>query len=579
VQQGSLPSSTEERMTPRVRVRLAAATPVAVASLLVAGCAGGMAANRRSPGVIENGAFKPGRAPAASYGPDPSLTCPERGVNELVADAIGAVAKPEGRLCAIADTLLGWEGTGSDVPPDSVLAVISSDFGLPQPVRRVVIKDVNTAEGAEGSRGRVEGASEKDVAAMVAEPIRSFASTAQVPRYGFVIQRIKKGVSKIALVMQDQSLEIQPIPRKLNAGQTATLSGKLLGNLVNPKVQYTDAVGKLERAEPTSEKSFTAQLKCGDRPGRIIVSVTAEHEGANAALASFPVGCGTDLPVAAALPKPGGKEAATSDPAAVEKQLADMINAERASAGLQRLEVDTDLAKVARSISDDRAKGKGITSNELTRRLQEMDISAPTILVSEAQALSGEDAYTRLSNSPQDRANAMNSEMTHFGIGVAPGPPVDQRPTVVVSELFLKQVPPPNADEVKANLYKAISRRRTDARAGAVTKDPELEQIAQAYASQMAKDKGKVAKEKVAEIEAPLYKKFATVNELGGVKSDPLDFAEEPGIVGDAKLVGVGVGVGTSPQFGKNSTYVVILLGKRQSGKAPAAARQPVKKK
>ena len=95
----------------------------------------------------------------------------------------------------------------------------------------------------------------------------------------------------------------------------------------------------------------------------------------------------------------------------------------------------------------------------------------------------------------------------------------------------------------------------------------------------MAKDKGKVAKEKVAEIEAPLYKKFATVNELGGVKSDPLDFAEEPGIVGDAKLVGVGVGVGTSPQFGKNSTYVVILLGKRQSGKAPAAARQPVKKK
>ena len=171
MQQGSLPSSTEERMTPRVRVRLAAVTPVAVASLLVAGCAGGMAANRRSPGVIENGAFRPGRAPAASYGPDPSLTCPERGVNELVADAIGAVAKPEGRLCAIADTLLGWEGTGSDVPPDSVLAVISSDFGLPQPVRRVVIKDVNTAEGAEGSRGRVEGASEKDVAAMVVEAI------------------------------------------------------------------------------------------------------------------------------------------------------------------------------------------------------------------------------------------------------------------------------------------------------------------------------------------------------------------------------------------------------------------------
>ena len=110
-------------------------------------------------------------------------------------------------------------------------------------------------------------------------------------------------------------------------------------------------------------------------------------------------------------------------------------------------------------------------------------------------------------------------------------------------------------------------------------KDPQLEEIAQAYATQMAKDKGKIAKEKLAEIEAPLYKSFATVNELGGVKADPLEFAEEPGVVGDAKLVGVGVGIGSSPQFGKNSAYVVVLMGKKHAAKAPAAARQPVRKK
>ncbi len=149
----------------------------------------------------------------------------------------------------------------------------------------------------------------------------------------------------------------------------------------------------------------------------------------------------------------------------------------------------------------------------------------------------------------------------------------------MVTELFVTQLPPPDADEVKANLYQAIARRRGDARAGAVTKDAQLEQIAQAYASEMAKQSGKVPKERIAEIEAPLYKSFATVNEIGGVKADPLDFAEEPSIVGDAKAVGVGVGVGSSPQFGKNSTYVVILMGKRPTAKAPAATRQPVKKK
>ena len=88
-----------------------------------------------------------------------------------------------------------------------------------------------------------------------------------------------------------------------------------------------------------------------------------------------------------------------------------------------------------------------------------------------------------------------------------------------------------------------------------------------------------MAKEKVAEIEAPIYKSFATVNEIGGLKADPLEFAEEPGIVGDAKLVGVGIGIGSSQQFGKNSTYVVILMGKKHAGKSTATTtRQPVKK-
>jgi hypothetical protein len=143
----------------------------------------------------------------------------------------------------------------------------------------------------------------------------------------------------------------------------------------------------------------------------------------------------------------------------------------------------------------------------------------------------------------------------------------------------MKQLPPPDANEIKGKLYQAIARRRTDARAGAVAKDPQLEQIAQTVASELAKGKGNLPNDRVAAIEAPLYKSFAVVNQIGGIKADALEFAEEPGIVGDAKLVGVGVGVGSSPQFGKNSTYVVILMGKKHAGKAPAAAKQPVKKR
>jgi uncharacterized protein YkwD len=559
---------------------LVAAAPAAAAFLLTAGCGAVAAVNKRSPGVLENGSFRPSMAPVANYGPDPALTCPERGINGLVADEVGGAAQPEGRLCAVADTLFGWEGTGADIPPENVLAVISSDFGLPQPVRKIVLTNVNTAEKSSRVERDQPGASDKDVATMIADPIKSFAASAQVPRYGLVVQRIKKGVTKISLVMQDQNIEMKPLPRKLNPGQTATVSGTLAGKLSNPKVQYTDAVGKLERPPPQPGKEFSAELKCGDRPGRILVQIVGQQEGADVLLANFPVGCAIDLPVAAAVAPAGAKQAAvTTDPAAGEKQLLEQINQDRSTAGLKPVDLDPDLSKVARSLSDDRAKGRGTTAEEVQRRLKELNISAPLLLVSEAQAFGAEDAYMRFSNSPEDRANAMNPDMTQVGIGIAPTPPVNGRPMVVVTELFLKQLPPPDASEVKANLYKAIERRRSDARAGAVTKDPQLEQIAQAYASEMAKQGGKVSKERIAEIEAPLYKSFATVNELGGVKSDPLEFAEEPAIVGDAKAVGVGVGVGGSPQFGKNSTYVVILLGKRPAAKAPAANRQPVKKR
>src|SRR2546425_5258556 len=96
-------------------------------------------------------------------------------------------------------------------------------------------------------------------------------------------------ISRISLVMQDQNVEIQPIPRNLAPGQTATLSGTLLGKLTNPKVRYTDAVGKLEQPPAQPGKAFSADIKCGDRPGRILVQVVGQPEGADLPVAPLPL--------------------------------------------------------------------------------------------------------------------------------------------------------------------------------------------------------------------------------------------------------------------------------------------------
>jgi len=134
---------------------------------------------------------------------------------------------------------------------------------------------------------------------MIAEPIKSFAAS-----------RRSRDTAGRATDQEGHHQDLpgdagpehrdEPLPRKLNPGQTATVSGALAGKLSNPKVQYTDAVGKLERPPPQPGKEFSAELKCGDRPGRILVQIVGQQEGADVLLANFPVGCGIDLPVAAA---------------------------------------------------------------------------------------------------------------------------------------------------------------------------------------------------------------------------------------------------------------------------------------
>ncbi|MGZ6143243.1 MAG: hypothetical protein ACXWLM_07885, partial [Myxococcales bacterium] len=112
----------------------------AVACIAGMGCAAALQAAKRSPGTLENGEFKPSRPPTEAYGPDNTLTCPEAGSNGAVQQEVDqrtAKVKPvqDGRLCAMADTLLGWKD--KDLPPEAVRAFLSHYFGIPGTVQRM----------------------------------------------------------------------------------------------------------------------------------------------------------------------------------------------------------------------------------------------------------------------------------------------------------------------------------------------------------------------------------------------------------------------------------------------------------
>jgi uncharacterized protein YkwD len=437
------------------------------------------------------------------------------------------------------------------MPDETVVRFVSWYFGLTSPVP-VTLTIVPTEDP-------------KVIASMVLDSISSFAKTAAQPRFGLATSRVAKDSTKLALLMVDLVVDLEPVPRRLAVNSQAPLKGQLVGSYENPKVLISDVKGKLETPPSSPGKAFQAELRCGDVQGRVQVEIRGEQQGSESIVANFPVMCGVDPPISVSLP-PAAQ--APVDPARDEKKDLELINSERTAVGLTALAWDDAVAKVARALSENRRdamKGGGSQSEiDVVQRLKQAGVTSPLVLQNPAQARSVEEAHARFSFSPPHRANYMNPSITHTGTGVAPGSDASGRPSVFVTELFVKQLPPVDTKAVRESLRAAIARHRSDARAPPLASDPILEEVAQRYAKALADAKGNLPKARADEILLPLHKTFRTVNVIGGVKNDPLEFAEEPGVVGTAKVVGIGVAQGAHSELGQNATYVVVLTGTRR---------------
>src|SRR3954469_10340685 len=206
---------------------------VAIGVVILAGCAAALQANKKSPGKMENGEFKPERPAQEKYGPDPALACPAYGTNGALEEELnlrgGKRAQADGRLCAIADTMMGWKsGSDTEPVPESVRAFVSYYFGVPGQVRRMTINNIETEDP-------------KNIATSAADAVANFAANASKPLYGLMTERVKKGNSRLALVFYDETVALdQPLPRKLAPNTSATLSGTLVGEYSKAKLEIVD---------------------------------------------------------------------------------------------------------------------------------------------------------------------------------------------------------------------------------------------------------------------------------------------------------------------------------------------------
>lgn len=509
---------------------------------------GAVEANRRAAGTMANGSFQPGRPPAAQVGPDAGRSCPRNASLDLVQRDLGpqgkATPQADGRLCAVAESLLGWE---DERPPQNVVRFLSSYFGMETPNVRVIIANADTEE-----------------ARPIADRMRDLLITAAgqmagPARFGLSTLRVKKGVTRIVLAVAEAAVELQPVPRKLESGSKAQLRGRLVEPYTNAKVSISDAQGRLT-APKASGNEFQAELACGDKPGQIGLEIRGEDAGAERILASFPVGCGADLPTSLAMQGAAGK-------ATDERGLLEQINADRKSAGLSALAWDDAVAKAARALAEQYrdASVKGETLHaDIEKLVRDAGVSSSMVLVNPAAAASAAEAQAGFSASPTNRANLLNPDISHAGISIVTAQDKGRSVAYVV-ELFVKELTKVDPTEALPKLRQAIAAKRKEAGQPALTRDARLDKVAQQYAEALAAGAGKVDKATDDKLIRPLYRSYSRLNVLAGAKGDVAEFANEEGVRSPGKVVGVGLAQGANAVLGQNALYGVILIAERSA--------------
>lgn len=257
-----------------------------------------------------------------------------------------------------------------------------------------------------------------------------------------VVKRFADGTGVVVFAMQPTQLETSPIPRSLPAGGSSQFQVTLRPGLLEPTVGVLRPNGDAEKLELLwpGDDSFGAEIECGTTIGRLQIQITAVADDGPRTVAAFPVWCGEEPPASFALdsrPNP-----LPNDPHEAERQLLELINAERWRAGRLPIAWDEKLADIARDHSESMRRtnvvafivpGEG-NVEERTRALAPDSTTKVRGGIARAYGIS--ETHTGLIDQPTTRSLLMSVRSTQIGIGVVYGAEI----TPGVREMYVTEL-------------------------------------------------------------------------------------------------------------------------------------------
>lgn len=527
-----------------------------LASMLVA--CGGQSGDRDT---LEGARYTEVEAPAPSV--PTYLTSTEPG-EIVIGDAVAAASVRRGVEAAAAEhdmalegdprlaRLAGWVGDrlgpDGEPPPSVVVEFFARHLGLVEPVPHIMVLGQPAESLQEGVRSSVA----------------QFMDRQTYNRWGAAVVD-RANISLAVVMLSWRWLELEPVARTAEPGTTIDVRGRLVGDHRNPTIVVAQPSGEVRRWPAGSGPDFHVRVPTTD-PGVYRLEVVGRGQHGDTVIANFPVYVGEPIPdrvrVSRASSSGGG------DVESVRRELLEMINRSRREAGLEPVRAEGALRAVALAhsrymVEHDFIGHTSPSTGTAADRVRSAHLATGLVLENIGRGYGAAEIHRGLLESPGHRANLVNRDVTHVGIGVV-AQPEGSRNAYIVTEIFIRMIAEVDLSGAAARIIELINSARSARGAPPLELEDNLSEAAQNAAREFFEDDSLSQQDTVDDASASLRRFAIAYRRIGGVMAIVADVDEaghlEPTLDAGIRYLGVGVAQGSRDDTGPNAIAVVIVM-------------------
>jgi uncharacterized protein YkwD len=314
---------------------------------------------------------------------------------------------------------------GAEIPALEATAFLLAHYGLVEPSPHFFL-----ARFTAGAEAEVRGRAREEFAAA----LRAGA----VGRIGVGIDRSGPEVRVVAGFQETPIALVAAIPRQLRAGGRARVEARIAGGYHAPELVVTAPDGSTHTAPASRPPGLAVDFACG-RDGPYQLEIVATGPVGPTVLANFPLYCGVSPP--ALYRGDAGMQQGAADSKAAEQRIVELVNRDRARAGLAPVTVDARLTAVARAHCQDMVDHDFLghlspRTGSAGDRVRRAGLSPEIVFENVGRAYSPDSAESGFLGSPGHRGNLLDPRARRIGVGVVFGPEASGTRPLIVTQLL-----------------------------------------------------------------------------------------------------------------------------------------------